>query len=162
MTRTIVMAAAAVLFVAGCADDDGGSAESATITVTVVLPGQAIDDLVAGDCLVELPDASTARVEIVECELPHRAEVYATHDFEGRTFLGAGTLSDEAASRCAALYAVYAGEPIDPTTDQAFTEIVPSEASWADGDRHVACLALPPAGESAEGSIAVLPAPAPL
>jgi hypothetical protein len=159
--RGFVVAVAAVVLAVGCSDG-GGSAEPVTTTVTSALPGQAINELVAGDCLVEVPDATSGRAEAVDCEQPHRAEVYATHDVDDGPFPSAGQLSRAAGRGCAARYAVYAGEPIDPTTDLAFAEVVPSEASWADGDRLVVCLALPSAGASAEDSIAAPPTPEPL
>lgn len=152
--RTIVLAATVALTGLGCSDD-----ESVATTVTSVVPGQALDDLVPGDCLVQVPNTAAGLVETVDCGLAHRAEVYAVHDADGGPFPGSDQLGAEAALRCVALYEAYAGEPIDPTTDRALAEIVPSEASWADGDRHVVCLALPPAGASAEGSIAATPGP---
>jgi hypothetical protein len=156
--RTVVLAATVALFGIGCSDD-GGGAESATTTATSIVPGQALDELVPGDCLVEVPDAPLGRVETVDCEHSHRAEVYAVHDVDDGSFPEVDRLSAEAALRCVALYEAYAGEPVDPTTDQALAEIVPSEASWAEGDRYVVCLALPPAGASVEGSIAATAGP---
>ena len=155
MTRGAAIAVSlAVLFVAGCSDDTASVATVAT-TATTVAPGQALADLAAGDCLPDLPTAAVDRTETVSCDSSHRAEVFATDDFDQeQSFPGAGRLSGEAALRCSALYEAYAGEPVDPTTDQAFAEVVPSEASWADGDRRTICLALPPAGASVEGSIA--------
>jgi hypothetical protein len=122
--------------------------------------GTQINDLEPGTCLVEVPDASSGRAETVDCERPHRAEVYAVLEVDGGTFPGARALSDEAVVSCTGSYAAYAGEPVDPTTDLAFAELVPTDASWADGDRQVVCLALSPAGSQAEGTIASVPAPA--
>ena len=46
-----------------------------------------------------------------------------------------------AAGGCTKRYEAYAGEPVDPTTERAFAELVPSSASWEEGDRRVVCLA---------------------
>ena len=156
--RVVVLSATVALAGVACSGD-GGGAEATTTTATSALPGQVLDDLVPGDCLVEVPDTAAGRVETVDCGLAHRAEVYAVHDADGGPFPGSDQLGAEAALRCVALYEAYAGEPVDPTTDRAFVEVVPSAASWAEGDRHVVCLALPPAGTSVEGSIAATPAP---
>jgi hypothetical protein len=158
MRRLVVVAAVAGLAVAGCSTGDASTDPAPT--TTTVPAGTAIDDLEPGVCLAEVPDASTGRAETVDCGRPHRAEVYAALDLDGTSFPGTPELSEEAALSCTVRYARYAGEPIDPTTDLAFAEIVPSEASWGDGDRHVVCLALPPAGAQADGSIAAVPAPA--
>jgi len=160
VTRCTALVAAAVVLVGVGCSDDGEAAKSTAATVTTVAAGQPLDRLVPGDCLVDEPDASSGRVETVDCELAHRAEVYGVADLDGGPFPGTDQLNVEAALRCDALHEGYAGEPVDPTTDRAFAEIVPSEASWAEDDRHVVCLALPPAGASAEGSIAAASASA--
>jgi hypothetical protein len=155
--RTVVWTTVALMTAAACS---GGDASTEPVPTTATVPsGTPINDLEPGACLVEVPDASSGRAATVDCERTHRAEVYAVLEVDDGSFPGAGALSDEAGVRCTGRYGAYAGEPVDPTTDLAFAEIVPTEASWADGDRRVVCLALPPAGARAEGTIASVPAP---
>ena len=157
MTRPALVAIA-LFGVVACSADDAPD-EPPTTTVTTVLPGEAFDELNAGDCLIELPTETTSRVETTPCARQHRAEVYATLDLGAETFPGAGEVSLEAAQRCSTSYERYAGEPIDPTTNQAFAEVVPTAASWGDGDRRVVCLVLPPGGATSEGTVAERAAP---
>lgn len=139
------------VLLAGC----GSSEETEATTTTTTEPaGVAVDDLVAGDCLSQVPAGPSERVETVPCATEHRAEVYAVFDLEQSDQTEAATVSEDAALGCADRYAAYAGEPIDPTTDRAFSELVPSEESPSDGDRGVVCLVLPPGGAVAPGSIA--------
>lgn len=141
----------ALVMLIGCSDDSGPPPTSAT---TVDAPGAAIDDLEPGTCLRAVPRRLSDRAEVVDCGEEHRAEVYATHELDAGAFPGVPAVNEDAALGCADRYGGYAGEPIDPTTNRAFAELVPSAPSWADGDRRVVCLALPPGGASETGSIA--------
>jgi hypothetical protein len=148
--RPVAALVGALLLAAACSDDGPVEPEPSTTTLT----GVAIDGLEPGACLVGLPGPSPGRVETVDCDLDHRAEVYAVHDLGDGPFPGAGPIDERAARGCAERYEAYAGEPIDPTTDRAFAELVPTQDSWGGGDRRVVCLALPPGGGSARGTIA--------
>lgn len=151
--RTLLLCTALLASAGACSggDDDGAAT---TTTETTVLPGRSVADLTPGDCLAGLPDGTRDRVETVDCSAEHRAEVYAVADLDDGPFPGAAEVSELSAQRCAGRYGRYAGEPIDPTTNRAFAEIVPSLGSWEDGDRRIVCLALPPAGATERGSIA--------
>jgi hypothetical protein len=139
-----------VLVTAACS---GEADEPASVPTTTLL-GEAVDEVGPGDCLADFSDPSSGRVEVVDCAEAHRAEVYAVHELADGPFPGAAVLGEDAALECAERYGEFAGEPIDPTTALAFSELVPSDLSWADGDRRVVCLALPPGGEKTVGSIA--------
>ena len=141
----------AFVTVVGCSDDGG----SPTPTSATTQPsGTAIGELEPGACLATVPDGQSPRVDAVDCADEHRAEVYATHDLDDGDFPGVAAVDEAAAEGCSDRYRAYAGEPIDPTTDRAFVELVPSAPSWEDGDRRVVCLVLPPGGVTEPGSIA--------
>ena len=142
--------AAAVAVLVGCSGDD--APPPSTTTTSAAPSGVAVEALEPGDCLLELPDPASGRAEPVPCRQGHRAEVYAVVALDDGAFPGPGPVREASAAACAAAYEGYAGEPIDPTTDRAFAELVPSASSWADGDRGVICLALPPGGGTERGN----------
>lgn len=150
--RPAVVLIVLVVLAAACSDD--GSADPQPSTTTAA--GTAVDDLEAGMCLAALPEPGTTRVAPVDCTRGHRAEVYAVYDLEADGSPSVAEIDARAAGGCTERYEAYAGEPVDPTTDQAFAELVPSSASWDEGDRRVVCLALPPGGTTEEGSIAAI------
>lgn len=146
----LVVLVVLVVLAAACSDDGPPDPQPSTTRAA----GTAVDDLEAGTCLAALPEPGSTLVAPVDCTRAHRAEVYAVFDLEADGSPSATEVDALAAGGCTERYEAYAGEPVDPTTERAFAELVPSSASWEEGDRRVVCLALPPGGATAEGSIA--------
>ncbi len=108
-----------------------------------------------GDCFSGLARSQDLRVQPVRCGRRHEAEVYGVVDLTNRRFPGAETLRIQAATACAQRFAAYTGEPPGPGIDVAFTEVVPTLASWASGDRTALCVALGVDGAPLTGTIAI-------
>lgn len=143
-----------LLVLSACSSDEATAPDRPPRTTQ---PGTPLAALGPGTCLARLPDPAADRAAVVDCRRRHRAEVYAVVELEDGPLPGAGVLDRQAADRCARAYADYAGEPVDPTTDRSFAELVPSRAGWDEGERTVVCLALGSGGRSGRGSIADAP-----
>lgn len=84
------------------------------------------------------------------CDTPHLYEVLSiTPSERGEDFPGEEALTTEADARCAA---DFAGLGSDATAGLAALHLVPSEASWAEGDRDLACLVASSDGAELTGS----------
>lgn len=152
MSRALLgVAVALALLAAGCGDDDG---EPSAATVARP-PGTSVYDLAQGDCVNGLGEGQDLRVRVVPCRRRHEAEVYGTVELgPANEFPGVDVLRRQAQSACAPLYGVYTGEPPGiPGAGIALTEIVPTSASWAAGDRSAVCVALGAGGRALRGSI---------
>jgi hypothetical protein len=143
---------AAVPVLAACSDDSAPAVEEPPPS-TAPRP-TSLYDLEVGQCFDGLAANQDVRVQRVPCRRPHQAEVYGLVTVSARRFPGADELRLEAATQCAQRFAAYTGEPAGPGTEVAFTEVVPTLASWAAGDRTALCLALGINGALLTGSIA--------
>lgn len=82
-----------------------------------------------------------ADVTVVPCADPHQHEVYAVlaHPAgKGQPYPGETTLDQYADDRCVAAFEAYVGFPYDRSSLD-FATVHPNAASWAKGDRQVAC-----------------------
>ena len=93
--------------------------------------GKSTFDLEVGDCIVPPPDVSidesieVERVGTVDCSEPHDGEVVAVFEMNGFTYPGDDELFNRAYDQC---------------PQEASLVFYPSEESWAEGDREVACV----------------------
>lgn len=93
--------------------------------------GKSAFDLEVGDCIVPPPDISVdesievERVVTVDCSEPHDGEVVAVFELNGFTYPGDDDLFNRAYDQC-------------PET--ATVVFYPSEDTWSEGDREVACV----------------------
>ncbi|MFT5223316.1 MAG: hypothetical protein ACI867_001631 [Glaciecola sp.] len=102
-----------------------------------------VHNLKIGDCFDEGSDfesevVQVSNIPIVDCVNAHDAEVYAVFDLRAASFPGQQTINDEALVSCVDLFEDRVGFPL-PLTSLDVAGIWPSEASWAQGDRSVAC-----------------------
>jgi hypothetical protein len=140
---------------AACSGDDGGSASTTTPPATTAADaGDSLYDLDVGECFGGLGADRDLRIRIKPCRGRHQAEVYGAFDVTNRRFPGADVLRRQVATQCARIFATYTGEAAGPGTEVAFTEIVPTVASFEAGDRRALCVALGLDGEPLRGSIA--------
>jgi hypothetical protein len=105
----------------------------AVIVSVVILQDRGAEDdpADAGERLcVDLPGRETATPRSVPCDGPHDAEVVARHALPDGPFPGQAALRAQAEQRCAP--AVRPGEEL--------VLLVPTEASWENGDRIASCL----------------------
>ncbi|MFB9376250.1 septum formation family protein [Kineococcus gynurae] len=130
---------AVVLVVAGTAalqlsDDDGFVVDG---------PVQGADSLAVGDCFDEDAGLLGSTVEVEPCAENHDYEVVSTFDLPDGAedaFPGDGSVATDADDRCGAdLLAALEKASLSPDPVD-FSWYVPSEETWADGDRQVVCL----------------------
>lgn len=112
--------------------------------------------LTIGDC-IETPDGeSVRRVDIVSCDEPHDAEVFAvaTHPAQSdETFPGVPALLEFAADACLGqAFVDYVGVPRirSQLTDYEF---VPGEEAWSQGRRGIVCVVDSSDGQPLTGSV---------
>ena len=153
---TAVVVSVAVPILAACTGDDGGPGPASP---SVAIPSDerraSLYDLRVGDCFSGLGRNQDLRVRPVGCGRPHQAEVYGLVTLDNRRYPGVDTLRVQAATTCARRFAAYTGEPAGPDTEVAFTEVVPTLASWSAGDRTALCLALGLDDSRLRGTIAL-------
>jgi len=135
----------------GDGDDTPVTVRAGTVAAVAVETGDCLDGIVIG--AAERREIDSARV--VSCDASHAFEVYATFDL-GRTELdldededltpypGRAPVVSAADEGCSDRIEALVEEP------EAFGLIAlwPSEASWATGDRVVACAVFSPDGTS--------------
>ena len=120
------------------------AAPSATAAPSVD-PGVAEEtsafDLEGGDCFSVESDELTF-VTVVECAEPHEYEVFARFDHPAEAaaaYPGSAELLAEADALCEPLFETYVGHDYQ-TSVWYITSLTPSDQTWADGDREIACL----------------------
>lgn len=133
--RKVLVLVASTLILAGCAN--------ATTNPIEVVEGTtvAIGDLKVGQCLSE--EAATGEVGIaqaVDCEKPHFGEVMSAGNVKtkGDRF-DATKIAELANNFCITSFEKFAGLRYDRSELEMFP-LVPSEKSWAKGDRIATCI----------------------
>lgn len=99
------------------------------------------NSLVPGDCIQDLANdgGTVERLPVVPCEAEHEAEVYATFDVPDGDWPGEDVVTEQSQDGCAERLASFPEADDDPETTAFY--LFPTEASWADGDRKVICMA---------------------
>jgi hypothetical protein len=152
--RTGIALLVLVLVAVACSGDDGDTASTVPTPTTTADAGDSLYDLEVGECFGGLGTDRDLRIRVRPCEGRHQAEVYGAFDVDNRRFPGADVLRRQVATQCAQAFATYTGAAAGPDTQVAFTEIVPTVASFAAGDRRALCVALGLDGAPLRGSIA--------
>lgn len=94
-------------------------------------------DLAVGDCIAN-PDVTTS-LQVVECEQPHFAQVYAQQEIDGDAYPGTSTLTADAQAFCESGTAG-ALDPAKLSSDFAASYVIPTAETWGQNDRHIHCL----------------------
>ncbi|MFP4512756.1 MAG: septum formation family protein [Acidimicrobiales bacterium] len=117
-------------------------------------PGDCFDttDVDSGEGLV------VTTVMLVDCAEPHRAEVFGIEELAsplGEPFPGAEARDEDSQALCEPGFEQYVGVPL-AESELVLLWLAPTEESWADDDREVACAVAAPdeqlLTESVEGS----------
>ena len=87
-----------------------------------------------GTCLNDIQEP-----EIVPCDEPHDAELFAVVRLDGTTFPGNEGVTREGGRLCLPEFERYVGGPVE-TSDLTGINVGPNEGSWRAGEREVACL----------------------
>lgn len=136
-------------------------------TSTTTVPGEdpevvAVDEVAVGDCVTPLGgDLLVSSVEVVECDEPHQAEVYAQFDLvDGELpddpttpgYPGGAELTWYAQDECQDRFADAVGESYwDSPYD--LKVITPSFSTWDLGDRAITCLVVGADGTELSGPV---------
>lgn len=154
-SRSTAALAVAVAVLAACGGDDGPGDDEAAPPSTVREGPVAATAVAVGDCLNGIVIGAAERREIeaaqvVSCDRDHALEVYATFELDPAAL---GT--DDAAQYPGPARVVRAADEgcadrieaavEDPDT-YGLIALWPSPASWATGDRTVACAVFDPGG----------------
>lgn len=114
------------------------------MTVVPGPPGPCYDLEVAGGRV-------TAWTE-VSCDGPRDVEAFFWADFREDVFPGDEYLAVAAADTCGEAFAVYVGTTVDQSR-YAVDWLVPSESTWANGDRQAVCLVVSGVDSPLTGSV---------
>lgn len=120
MKRLLVLLAA-VMAITGCQSGNVFSIEV----------GDCFDDEGAAEEITDVP--------IVDCSEPHDNEVFALIEMTEEDFPGfdaTGAIADE---ECLPRFESYVGVDY-AESDLEFGWLIPTETSWADGDREIVCI----------------------
>ena len=113
----------------------------------------SVFDLTVGDCFNDPAESGeVSSVTAIDCDEPHDNEVYALYEYEGSDeYPGGETLGTAANEGCEDRFEAYVGTPyLD--SEVYYTHLIPTEDSWATGDREIVCMLYIP-GEQIEGSL---------
>lgn len=107
-------------------------------------------DVEAGACLSNWEDVNSS-ADVVTCETPHDAQLVATESYgEDDGFPGTAALEERVNEVCAAVD--YADAAAD-FPDLQLTKSIPTEQTWAGGDRRVDCYVFTPEGQELTESL---------
>jgi hypothetical protein len=152
-TLAAAVLVAVSLFVSGCTlVEQLTASDTATRDDTgAVVEGNDNTDvftLQVGDCILDSGTTTTINtIPTVPCDQPHDGEIFAAIEVGGSSFPGADALSTEAETSCKDAFAGFAG--IDYADSKyLFTTFIPTEDSWAEGDREILCTIYDEAGRT--------------
>lgn len=101
----------------------------------------SVFSLEVGQCIdSETGSGEVGSVPVVECSQPHEGEIFALPQLPDGAFPGAEAIEEAAQEQCAgSAYTDYVGLPYQESEFQV-TFLLPTEQSWGDGDREIACI----------------------
>lgn len=94
-------------------------------------------ELETGQCLNEPESDEVVNVEVVECTELHDLEVYQVADLPDQDF-DEGAIDSQSFDMCLETFDGFIGTPYIDSEFEIYY-LIPSEESWADGDREVVC-----------------------
>lgn len=99
----------------------------------------SVFDLEVGDCWTGATD-DVLEVEVMPCDQPHVFEVYTLVDYTdgGDEYPGETAIQGFSESVCLDAFSAYVGTDYE-TSEFFYFPLVPSESTWAAGDREVVC-----------------------
>ncbi len=145
---------------------DGSTTTTEAPTTTVPGGGEGttvgVPDLSVSDCLIPVgDDLMLESLELVECDEPHEAEVFAIFEIaDGELpdgpdvpgYPGGAELTWYAQDQCKARFEAYVGQSYWDSNLEVKV-ITPSFSTWDLGDRQITCLAIADGGGSLTGPV---------
>lgn len=97
--------------------------------------------LEVGQCIdSEADSGEVGSVPVVECDQPHQGEIYALPQLPDGDFPGAEEIEETAKEECGgSAYTEYVGLPYQESEFEV-SFLLPTEQTWGDGDREIACI----------------------
>ncbi|MEX1249276.1 MAG: septum formation family protein [Acidimicrobiia bacterium] len=106
-----------------------------------------------GPCYdLEVEDGLVTGWAEVSCDGPRDVEAFFWAEFNDEPFPGDEYIADAAADTCAEAFEVYVGTTVGQS-QYDLDWIVPSEATWAEGDREAVCLVVSGTGSPLTGTV---------
>ena len=115
------------------------------------IPSFAARDCVVGSLAAE--DLAEADFRIVDCTSEHDGEVVGILEMPAGDYPGVPAIEASAETTCLAAFESFVGVPFDLSRlEMSYT--YPSEETWREADRQLACIVYAPGGERLTGSVA--------
>jgi hypothetical protein len=134
----------------------GGAGATPVPTGPVETPsiGEVISwsELEVGDCIIAPTEEVFQELRRVPCDTPHDGEVFALQDHPEGGFPGSDALATFAEETCTAAFGPWTGTPYGDQDLLTVGWLIPTEESWAAGDRLVQCYLRLADGSRAEQS----------
>lgn len=149
MRRVISLAAlSALVTLAACNLSLGGGGGGGGTTGNV-----SVFDLAAGQCFNGDIEGDVSTVAGVTCSQGHEFEVFAVLQHPGGSdYPGVDEVSSYADTECTGnVFSDYVGT-LYADSDYYATNLIPTESSWAGGDREIVCILYDPDNSSLTGS----------
>lgn len=132
-----IIAVLSALLMAACGtdverdDDTGELLEPTEIDVFELRVGDCLDGFSEGD--------EISRVRAVPCSADHSDEVFAAAEMSGEDYPGDDAVADFADEACVMEFEQFVGTAWEES-ELDYGYLVPTESSWAEGDREVLCI----------------------
>ena len=104
-------------------------------------PTSSVLDLYVGQCIQDPGEGTVFDVENAVCTNEHWGEVFHVMQITSSQMPSEDDMDDMAWDACVDAFDAYVGRPYDES-DLDFTWYVPSQESWAEGDRTIQCIAI--------------------
>ena len=109
----------------------------AIVALTLTACGGNAFELETGQCLNEPDSEEIVNVEVVDCSDPHDLEIFRVVDLSDQAF-EADAIDSQSFDLCLETFDGFIGTPYLDSEFEIYY-LIPSEDSWADGDREVVC-----------------------
>ncbi len=132
-------------------DADTGTppADATPVDVTPALPTPTSGSVVGafnielGDCLILPSEDQFDEVRRLDCSEPHDGEVFFVEDHPGSSYPSDDDFSTYVDAQCLPAFEAYTGSGFDGQEVLDIGWFAPTERSWGNGDREVACYLTP-------------------
>ena len=142
--RSLTLIAALVVVVAACSGPSAsGSPDESPAAAATFAPGvkTSLFDLDEGDCFNSSEDPDAQDVALTDCGDAHEYEVYLVVDLDAdasEPYPGTEAITAFVNEHCTERFAQFVGRAYEDSALWLYSS-VPTEDSWASGDRTVRC-----------------------
>lgn len=142
MKKSILAAVAiSVAALSGCSLLGGATVEELQLTV-----GECVEEA----SVTEEGEQEIGALPVVDCAEPHHAEVFHTIQLTDESY--PADVTTQAEEACYGEFENYVGIPYEDSL-YYFTATYPTQGSWDQGDRQIACLLVGDVGQELTGSL---------